>query len=104
VVDLGKGTPLEFTPLLTLPRRPLLHPVLRCELPAASALRSALRQIYLIIARRVRVTFAAFIEAWAAKHLMRGTGVDRQALPEILEHQLLKANSDRLLSAITARR
>jgi len=56
---------------------------------------------YPIIARRTRVTFAAFVEEWEAKHLVRVRASTAKRYRELLKHQLLPAFGDRLLSAIT---
>jgi hypothetical protein len=56
---------------------------------------------YPIIARRTRVTFAAFVEEWETKHLVRVRASTAKRYREILKHQLLPTFGDRLLSTIT---
>ncbi len=57
---------------------------------------------YPIIARRTRMTFAAFVEEWEAKHLVRVRASTAKRYRELLKHQLLPAFGDRLLPTITA--
>ena len=54
-----------------------------------------------IIARRTRVTFAAFAEEWESKHLVLVRASSGKRYRELLKHQLLPAFGDRALTAIT---
>jgi hypothetical protein len=57
---------------------------------------------YPIIARRTRMTFAAFAEEWEAKHLVRVRASTTKRYRELLRHQLLPGFGADLLSAIAA--
>ncbi len=57
---------------------------------------------YPIIARRTRMTFAAFVDEWESKHLVRVRASTAKRYKELVKHQLLPAFGDRLLSSITA--
>ncbi len=57
---------------------------------------------YPIIARRTRMTFAAFVEEWETTHLVRVRASTAKRYRELLKHQLLPVFGDRLLSSITA--
>ena len=56
---------------------------------------------YPVIARRTRMAFAAFVEEWESKHLVRVRASTAKRYRELLKHQLLPAFGDRLLSSIT---